>query len=146
MAGPNFVLDKGYKVKSSATVANVAMNRFVQHDTADTTGQTCTSVSGAGVRVLGVSQETLDSAKIATGKAGIAVRLLGLARVVSDGSGTAIAIGDLVTTDASGRAVKVASTVGSKEVAGVAQTPSSAAGTIIDVLLTPGVTANTAVS
>lgn len=146
MPGPNMILDKGYKVTSTAVATSVAFMRFVQIDTADATGASVTSVSGASVAVAGVAQETLDAAKILTGKAALNIRMAGLARVVSDGSGTAIAIGDAVTTDTVGRAVKVAVAVGLKQQAGIAMQPSSAAGTVIDVWLTPFATVNTAVS
>lgn len=52
-------------------------------------------------------------------------------RVVSDGSGTAIAVGDHVGTDASGRAVK--KTANGAWCIGRAMAPSTAAGVIIDV-------------
>lgn len=55
----------------------------------------------------------------------------GIAKVVSDGSGDAIAAGDRVESDSSGRAVKS----DSNRAVGVALTPSSAANTLISVLL-----------
>lgn len=62
------------------------------------------------------------------------VRLLGRSRCVSDGSGTAIVAGDQVGTDGSGRAVKKAAN--NDIIVGRAMEPSTAAGTIIDVLMT----------
>ena len=66
-----------------------------------------------------------------------AVRHLGISKAVSDGSGTAIAVGDLVGTDANGRVIKKATA--DNGVVGVALDASSAVGTIIRVfLLAPG--------
>lgn len=64
------------------------------------------------------------------------VRLLGLSKVVSDGSGTAIAIGDWVGTDGNGKAIKKGTD--KDYVIGRAQEASSADGTVITVLLQPG--------
>lgn len=52
-------------------------------------------------------------------------------KVVSDGSGTAIAVGDFVGTNASGKAVK--KTANNDWCIGVAEDPSTADGTIITV-------------
>jgi len=62
------------------------------------------------------------------------VRVLGISKVVSDGSSTAIAVGDYVGTDANGKAVKKSSDT--NYVAGIALDASSADGTVIRVLLT----------
>lgn len=64
------------------------------------------------------------------------IRILGIAEVISDGSGTAIAIGDQVGPNSSGKAVKKATA--DYSVAGIALDASSADGTIIRVLLLPG--------
>lgn len=84
---------------------------------------------GATDLVYGVLQN-----KPAAGAAA-AVRRLGITKWVSNGSGTAIAVGDKVGTDASGKCVKKASA--GNFVAGTALSASSADGTIIDVDLTP---------
>lgn len=63
------------------------------------------------------------------------VRVLGISKVVSDGSGTAIAVGDRIGTNASGKAVKKATA--DFGVSGIALDASSADGTIIRTLLTP---------
>lgn len=63
------------------------------------------------------------------------VRVYGVTKWVSDGT-TPIAVNDKVGTDNAGRAIKV--TADTKRVAGIALSASSAAGTIIYVLLTPG--------
>lgn len=64
------------------------------------------------------------------------VRILGIAPVVSDGSGTAIAVGDTVGPNSAGKAVKKATA--DYNVAGIALDASSADGTVIRVLLIPG--------
>lgn len=57
-------------------------------------------------------------------------------KVVSDGSGTAIAIGDKVGTDGNGKAIK--KTTDKDWILGFAEGASSADGTIITVRLNPG--------
>lgn len=61
------------------------------------------------------------------------VMMIGRSRVVSDGSGAAIAAGDPIGTDNQGRAVK--KTADGAWCIGQANSPSSAAGVIIDVTL-----------
>jgi len=58
---------------------------------------------------------------------------LGISKAVSDGSGTAIAVGDTVGTDANGRVIKKATN--DNGLIGVALDASSAVGTIIRVRL-----------
>lgn len=60
----------------------------------------------------------------------------GIAKVVSDGSGTAIAAGDQVTTDTTGKAVK--NTTVDRPILGEAMDASTASGTVIRVKLKPG--------
>ena len=64
------------------------------------------------------------------------VRVLGIAIVISDGSGTAIVVGDYVGPNATGLAIKKATA--DNVVAGIALDASSANGTWIRVLLLPG--------
>jgi len=86
--------------------------------------------NGATDLVIGILQD-----KPYTGQAG-RVQIMGIARWKSDGSGTAIAIGDRVGTNNAGKCVKKATDA--DLVAGIALAASSADGTIIPVLLTPG--------
>ena len=83
----------------------------------------------AGDRVFGVAQDN-PPANVA-----VTVRILGVTKWVSDGSGTAIAVGDPVGTDATGKCVQKSGA--GALVAGTALSASSADGTVIDVLLTP---------
>lgn len=127
--GPNFVLDKGFKVNSAATV-----NAFTcaTLDTTDATGGTVIAGT-ATTRVLGVFQETLDPAKVATGKSTVDVRIMGITRGVTGG---AITIYTPVYCDASGNFV-TAGAAGTKQ-AGIALTGAAGSAQVIDVLLTPG--------
>lgn len=59
------------------------------------------------------------------------VQKAGIAKAVSDGSGTSIAAGDKLSADTSGRVVK--NTTNDRLCVGVALDPSTAAGTIIRV-------------
>ena len=64
------------------------------------------------------------------------VRVLGRSRAVSDGSGTAIVVGDPLKTSSGGKVIKAAT---DKDWAiGRALSASTADGTVIDVLLTGG--------
>src|SRR4051794_14455923 len=121
--GPNYVLDKGFVVDSAAT--NVVAGRFCKLGTSNTL---VTTASVAGELVLGVYMETLDTAKVTTGKATIDVRILGIARVVCS---AAIARFARVSTDATGRAVTTSAVAGTNQAqAGLALTPTSVAGDV----------------
>jgi len=67
----------------------------------------------------------------------VSVMIMGVTLWVSDGSGTAIAVGDVVGTNNVGKCV--VKSANNAKVAGIALSASTADGTIIDVLLTPGV-------
>ena len=100
---------------------------FLKYSAADTVA-VC---SAAADRAIGV----LMNKPAAAGQAAD-VRILGIAPVVSDGSGTAIAVGDLVGPSSAGKAVKKATA--DYSAAGIALDASSADGTVIRVLLIPG--------
>lgn len=85
----------------------------------------------AGDTVFGVLQNKPTAGQAA------AVMVLGITKWVSDGNAGAIVVGDVLGTDAAGKAVK--KTANNAKIAGIALSASSADGTIIDVLLTPGV-------
>lgn len=84
----------------------------------------------ASTRVIGVLQNAPGLNQAAT------VRMLGITKLVVDGSGTTIAPGDMLTSDATGRAVKTAAT--SVENFAMALQASSAASDIISAFLMPG--------
>jgi hypothetical protein len=122
----NYVLSKGFTVPVGQTVTfGICAVQGAGNQVAQT--------AGAAAQVLGVYQETLDAAKVATGKATVGVQILGIARVVA---GAAVSRGAKVTTDASGRAV--AGGAAGTNSFGIAWSPASALGDIIEVLLTPG--------
>jgi hypothetical protein len=131
MAGSTFAfLDKGAVVE----VANGAMlkYRFVQMGTTSVQHVITVSASGGTAKnVLGISQEDIDAAKVATGKATINVRMFGISKVIA---GAAVTAPDYVMSDASGRAI--AATTGLM-VRGLALTSATAAGDYIDVFVFP---------
>lgn len=88
------------------------------------------AVAGAGDKILGILED--DPPSGAAGKVRISG---GTTKLVVDGSGTAIAIGDYLKSDASGRGVKT--TVDRDKVGAMALAASSAAGDIIEVLVLP---------
>jgi hypothetical protein len=118
------VLDHSFK---AAADQSAKQYYFLKYSAADTVA-VC---SAAADRVIGVLMNKPNAAGLAAN-----VRILGIAPVVSDGSGTAIAVGDYVGPSSAGKAVKKATT--DYSVAGIALDASSADGTVIRVLLMPG--------
>lgn len=126
--GPNYVLDKGL-VATGATAY-----KFGEFVALSGDGTKCARATTANT-AIGVCYEDLDTTRLATGKAVIEVRLLGIARVLS---GDAVAVGARVSNDTTARAVTA--TAGAS-CHGVALTAATGAGEYIDVLLSPGATA-----
>lgn len=152
MAGPNALLDKGFYVDPTATAAGVAFGLCCKYSASSqgdmaVLGDTVTTPAAGTDFVVGVFQETLDAAKITTGKAAASVRLMGISRCQSDGSGT-IAVGNkLILAGSNGQLKAASASVGNQQVVGWAMSPAAAtAGAFLDVMLTPGATLNTAVS
>jgi hypothetical protein len=125
MAGANFILDKGYVLEGSSAYTAF---RFVA---AGATDSSVTSTIAAGALALGVIQEDVDAAKVATGKVVADIRLLGISKVVA---GAAVTLWAEVATDNQGRAINAATT---HRVIGRALQSAAAAGDIIDVLMVP---------
>lgn len=142
--GPNYVLDKGFlatgatayvfgeivKVVVGTGSFSTTMNSVVRNTTA--------TVLTTADTMLGVVQEDLDTVRLATGKAEVGVRLLGISRVQV---GAAVTAGKYVTNDTTARAVAVTKAIAGAQpvpVLGYALTGATAAGQFIDVLLTPG--------
>jgi Uncharacterized conserved protein (DUF2190) len=135
--GPNYGLDKGFIIDTGNAVAYglfVILGSDNKH----------VALAGAGALAIGVAQETLDATKIATAKATVEVRIQGMTRAVAGVNN--ITRGARLVTDSSGRAVLASASVGQQNVVGVAFSPSASVGDWIDVLLTPGLSHNTAVS
>lgn len=125
--GPNYVLDKGFVSTGASAYA------FGEAVVLNGDGTKCARATSAGAQVLGVCQEVLDATRVATGKAVIDIRLLGITRCIA---GAAVSVGQKVTNDTSCRAV-AGGGAGTPSF-GIALTAATAAGQMIDVLLTPG--------
>ncbi len=136
MAGPNFVLDKGFKVaavsqpirefEAAVLVDGVSIRRGVT----------------AGERCLGVFQYDIPDAhrKLGGTKTAVGVSILGISRGIA---GAAIPLMARVGVNAVGRFVTVeGGAAGSNaNVVGMALTAASANGDHFDLLLTPGAVA-----
>jgi len=85
---------------------------------------------GATDQVIGVLQNDPAAGEEAT------VRSFGITKVVSDGNAAAIVVGDLLGTNATGKAVK--KTTDTDKLCGLALDASTADGTVIRMLLTIG--------
>lgn len=90
----------------------------------------------ANTRVVGVLQTANPTATVGTVGMACTVRMLGLSKLVVDGSGTAITPGDWLKNDASGRGVKT--TNANDEIFAMALQNSTAASDIISVFVMPG--------
>jgi hypothetical protein len=129
--GPNFVLDKGFLATGS--VAYTAGEFVVLAAPGDQVAR----ATAANSRCIGLVTDSVETAKVTTGKAQVSVRIMGIGRALAGG---AIALGDRVATDASARVVtKAQSAAGAQPtpVVGTALTAATQAGDMIDVLLTP---------
>lgn len=126
MAGPNYVLDKGFITDSLVNFGEFVILTANTHVTKQTVA--------AQTVLHGVAQFSIvDATKLATGKVQLDVRLMGISRVIAD---VAIARGAKVAVNAAGHAT-VAGVAGTA-VVGYAMTPAVNVGDFIDLLLTPG--------
>lgn len=121
MAGPDYVLDKGFTAASALTQFT-----FVKFS-AD---EAVTAQTGAADRVLGVTQQAVVAADV--NKQAVDVRLLGISKVKVGTGG--VTRGFTVDTDASGQVVAAAASP-ARSVGIAMQT--GVAGDLIDVFLTP---------
>lgn len=133
--GPNYVLDKGFLATGATAyvagnIALAAVGTGSMSTTLNTIGLSGANPTGLMVVVM----EDLDTVRLATGKAFLDCRLLGIARVLC---GATVVAGALVTSDATARAATAAST---NKVLGRALTGGTV-GLPIDVFLLPGVLA-----
>jgi hypothetical protein len=129
-AGPNYVLDKGFLAQGATAYAfgeGVVFGSVEQSVVRATTALTAPGF-------FGVVQEDLDATRLATGKAVVGVRILGITRAIA---GAAVAKGALLVNDTSARLVTQGGAAGTPSV-GIALTAATNAGDHIDVLLTPG--------
>jgi len=129
MSGPNFAgLDKGFLVAAAATGVDFGLG-VMYNDAAGTQVKLPTS---AQVFCVGVAQDTLDDAKIATGKAVVNVRMFGITRAVA---GAAIAVGAPVQVGSTGKFITAVAT---NNVVGWALSPASADLDHFNLFLVPG--------
>lgn len=142
MAGSNYVLDKGFPVLSTYNSSNVNGVQAFRCVKVATTGLIDVAADAVATNGnIGIVQENIDAAKVATGKAIADVRLLGISKVIV-GVATGITIGKRVMNGTGGAAI-LAATTGS-QVLGIVVGSNATQGTIatgdlIDVMLTPGV-------
>lgn len=135
MPGMNFVLDKGFQVQSAITQFT-----FVKLGTSD---QTITAVTGVNDQIIGVALESASAGDVTKGRI-IDVRLMGIARVQA---AAALTRGARVRTNATGQAAALSGAAGTVDnVAGILMFSTAALNDLVDIMLTPGVTVNTAVS
>jgi hypothetical protein len=134
MPGANYVLDKGF-LATGGSVA-YATGELVKFAAASVLQPAqVVKTSSQGEAVLGVVTEDLDAAKVATGKAIVGVRLLGIAKVII-GTAASVVLGSPLTAKATVATAELAAT--GDVVFGIAMQAPAADGDIIDVLLTPG--------
>ena len=134
--GANYVLDKGYK-------ASGALTQFLAVKFSGTTYDTVAPISGLTDAPLGICQETISAGDATNGRV-CDIRILGISRAVAGG---VINPGDRVKVDATGKLIAVPGVAGTNDkVVGISLGAPTVTNDIFDVLLTPGVTNNTAVS
>ena len=123
-----FVWDESYKAENDLSTKQYYIVEYTGVDQVDV----CDAASDLAFGVLQNKPAANEAAR---------VRHLGTSLVVSDGSGTAITAGDRVGPNSSGKAVKKATA--DYSCIGVAMEGSSANGTVIPVLMIPGLTFRT---
>lgn len=133
--GANFVLDKGFRpltTYNSSAAGGVTPFRCVAFGAGGTIDLAVTDTTVC----VGVVMEALDRAKVATGKAAVDVRMLGIAPVYVT-TAASIVLGAKVTPSTGG-GVKLAATGDIPLGVAVGITGTIADGDIIQVLITPG--------
>jgi hypothetical protein len=135
--GAHCILDQGWKVLSTyngSAAAGVTRFRGVKIAATDVIDLNVAATTMS----LGVVQEDIDAAKVATNKAVANVRILGVTKLYVQ-TATSIVQGSRLTLGNAGGAVIAAST---NQQIGICLTSGTiAAGDLIDVLLTPSVVA-----
>lgn len=126
MAGPNYVLDKGFNLSNSGALQDIY--RFVKFAADENKVTQATAITDI---CIGVCQQRVEAADSATGNAQVDVRILGISKVEA---AAAIALGAFVAPATNGRAQTAVTTQFRH---GIAMQAATAAGQWIDVLLTP---------
>jgi hypothetical protein len=130
--GPNYGLDKGFLAQGSTAYQFGEVVRPGTVEQSVIRGTVAMTAAG----FAGICQEDLDATRLATGKAIIGVRVLGISRAIA---GAAILKDALLVNDTSARVVTQGGAAGTP-VLGIALTAAANPGDHIDVLLTPGAT------
>jgi hypothetical protein len=142
MAGANYVLDKGYVVLATYNSSAAAGALAYRCVTAAAATNKIDLQATATNRVTGILQESVDAAKIATGKVVADVRLLGISKVRVAATPGTIVIGSIVAAStAGGVKLGVSTNIPVGIVVGPNTIGTPADGDLIDVLLTPGLPA-----
>src|SRR5262245_19910766 len=124
MATAAEIFDFNAKANADLSAKQFFLMKFTAADTVDLVG----AVTDRCVGVLTNAPKANQAAS---------VQVLGIAKVVSDGSGTSIAAGDILAADTSGRVVKNATA--DRLSIGIAMDASTTAGAVIRVLLLIGI-------
>jgi len=118
---------KGNEPLSYKCTTDIAAHKFVQLDTSECTGvQTVVEQAGAGGQIMGITAAANGAANRNVG-----VYFDGDRYLVCDGSGTAIAAGDYLKSNATGQGIKT--TTANDEIGGIALESCSAATQTIKV-------------
>lgn len=124
MAGPNYVLDKGF-------VAGGAISQY-RLVTLAANGVSVSQAAAQGVQCIGVSQETASAGDVTNGRV-VAVRLMGISRCVA---GAIMATAGVPVTASADGGVEPAAAA--DLVIGLLLQPAAAIGNHVDVLLYQG--------
>jgi hypothetical protein len=130
MAGPNYVLDKGFNLSNAGAAQSIY--RFVKFAADENKVTQATAITD---QCVGVCQQRVEAVDSVTGNVQVDVRIMGISKVESAG---VIALGARVAPATDGRAQTAVST---QFVHGIAWQAATAAGQWIDVLLTVPVVA-----
>jgi hypothetical protein len=126
MAGPNYVLDKGFNLSNSGAAQSIY--RFMKFAGGENLVVQASAITDI---CIGVSQMRVDAADSASGNVQVDVRILGISKVEA---AAAISLGAFVAPTATGLAQTAVSTQFRH---GIAMQAATGAGQWIDVLLTP---------
>jgi hypothetical protein len=124
MAGPNYVLDKGYNLSNSGAAQSIY--RFMKFAADENKVTQATAITD---RCVGVCQQRIDAADSATGNVQVDVRMMGISKVEA---AAAISLGAEVAPSTDGRAQTAVTTQFRH---GIALQAATAAGQWIDVWL-----------
>lgn len=121
----NYVLDKSFIQEGTAAVSAYYPVKFGAGGAAY-----CQNATVAGEAIIGIRQESVDAAKVATGKVVVSVRVLGISKAVAGAAFSAGAY--LAVAVTSGKLITA--TTGNRVIA-MALTASGADGDLVDVIL-----------